>query len=56
MRKACVFGAAGFVGSNISIALVESGWSVVAIDGFLPRTTAAHDNLASIADRITLVD
>jgi UDP-glucose 4-epimerase len=56
MRKACVFGAAGFVGSNISIALVESGWSVGAIDGFLPRTTAAHDNLASIADRITLVD
>jgi UDP-glucose 4-epimerase len=55
MRKACVFGAAGFVGSNISIALVESGWSVQAIDGFLPRTTAAHTNLASITDRITLV-
>jgi UDP-glucose 4-epimerase len=56
MRKACVFGAAGFVGSNISIALVENGWSVGAIDGFLPRTTAAHANIASIADRITLVD
>jgi UDP-glucose 4-epimerase len=56
MRRACVFGGAGFIGSNICIALVETGWSVTAIDGFLPRTTAAHSHLAAIADRITLID
>lgn len=56
MRRACVFGAAGFIGSNIAVALTESGWSVTAIDGFLPRTTAARAHLAPIADRITLLD
>jgi UDP-glucose 4-epimerase len=56
MRRACVFGAAGFIGSNISIALVEGGWSVSAIDGFLPRTTASRVHLDPVADRITLLD
>jgi nucleoside-diphosphate-sugar epimerase len=56
MRHACVFGAAGFIGSNVSAAFVAAGWSVTAVDGFLPRTTAARAHLDAIADRITLVD
>jgi UDP-glucose 4-epimerase len=56
MRQACIFGAGGFIGSNISVALVAAGWSVTAIDGFLPRTSAARAHLDPIIDRIALVD
>ena len=56
MRRACLFGAAGFIGSNVCLALVEAGWRVTAIDGLLPRTTASLGHLSAVADSIVLVD
>jgi nucleoside-diphosphate-sugar epimerase len=51
--RALVTGGAGFIGSHIAQRLVEIGPEVVVLDNFF---TGSRTNLASIADRIRLVE
>jgi dTDP-glucose 4,6-dehydratase len=48
MPRAVITGAAGFIGSHLSEALLDRGWSVVGIDNFL---TGSVDNIAHLAGR-----
>ncbi len=48
MRKAVVFGGAGFIGSTLCRALAEGGWAVSAVDGLLPRTAGDAANLRAV--------
>ncbi len=52
-RKALVTGGAGFIGSHLADALVESGVEVVVVDNL---ATGHRDNLDRIADRITFLE
>lgn len=45
MRRACVTGGAGFIGSNLADALVAGGWEVVVVDNF---TTGRHEFVANL--------
>jgi dTDP-glucose 4,6-dehydratase len=48
MRTAVVTGAAGFLGSHLSDALIARGWSVIAFDNLL---TGRKENLAGLLER-----
>src|SRR6187401_2034271 len=48
MPRAVITGAAGFIGSHLSEALLDRGWSVVGIDNLL---TGSVDNIAHLAGR-----
>jgi len=48
MARAVITGAAGFIGSHLSEALLDRGWSVVGIDNLL---TGSVDNIAHLAGR-----
>jgi UDP-glucuronate 4-epimerase len=51
VNTAIITGAAGFIGSHLSVALVKRGWSVVGVDnfdGFYPRAAKLR-NLAPLA-------
>jgi len=42
--RACLVGAAGFIGSNLTRRLLDEGWEVVGVDNFI---TGRRSNLAS---------
>src|SRR5690348_3565474 len=46
--RAVITGAAGFIGSHLSEALLDRGWSVVGVDNLLTGSTA---NIAHLANR-----
>ncbi|MCU0934540.1 MAG: NAD(P)-dependent oxidoreductase [Gammaproteobacteria bacterium] len=48
MRRAVVFGGAGFIGSTLCEALAKHGWAVRAVDGLLPRTAGDAANLIGV--------
>jgi dTDP-glucose 4,6-dehydratase len=48
MPRAVITGAAGFIGSHLSEALLDRGWSVVGIDNLL---TGSLDNIAHLVGR-----
>jgi dTDP-glucose 4,6-dehydratase len=48
MPRAVITGAAGFIGSHLSEALLDRGWSVVGVDNLL---TGSVDNIAHLAGR-----
>src|SRR5258705_12875717 len=48
MPRAVITGAAGFIGSQLSEALLDRGWTVVGIDNLL---TGSVDNIAHLAGR-----
>jgi dTDP-glucose 4,6-dehydratase len=48
MPRAVITGAAGFIGSHISEALLDRGWSVVGVDNLL---TGSTENIAHLANR-----
>ncbi len=48
-----ITGGAGFIGSNIAIELARRGERITILDNF---STGRYDNLASIRDRITVID
>ena len=48
-----ITGAAGFIGSNLTRAILERGHAVVGIDNFL---TGKRENLAGIAGEFELVE
>ncbi|MEM9186052.1 MAG: SDR family oxidoreductase [Planctomycetota bacterium] len=53
MAKCLVTGGAGFIGSHLAEALVERGDTVTVLDNL---STGKRENLAAIADKITLVE
>jgi dTDP-glucose 4,6-dehydratase len=48
MPRAVITGAAGFIGSHLSEALLDRGWSVVGVDNLL---TGSTENIAHLANR-----
>jgi dTDP-glucose 4,6-dehydratase len=48
MPRVVITGAAGFIGSHLSEALLERGWSVVGVDNLL---TGSIENIAHLANR-----
>lgn len=55
-KRALVTGGLGFIGSNLAIALVNEGANVTVIDDSTPGCGANLYNVASIQDRIRIVD
>ena len=53
--RALVTGGAGFIGSNLCDALIERGWTVVALDNFITGKRANVEHLAG-DERFTLVE
>ena len=55
IKRACITGGAGFIGSNLADRLIDAGTEVVVVDNF---RTGKHEFLASIRDhpRFTLVE
>lgn len=51
-RKVLVTGGMGFIGSNLSHALVELGAQVTIVDSFIPIYGANEFNIAGIEDRV----
>jgi UDP-glucose 4-epimerase len=53
-RRALITGGAGFLGSNLAIALVEAGAEVTVVDNFLPGHGANRYNLEPVQGRLHL--
>lgn len=53
-KRALITGGAGFLGSNLAIALVDAGCEVALVDNFLPGHGANHYNLEPIRKRVHL--
>lgn len=51
-KRVLVTGGAGFIGSNLTIRLVEMGASVTVVDNMLPRLGGNPFNLKDVIDRI----
>jgi len=53
-KRVLVTGGAGFIGSNLAIALLARGADVLLVDSMLPAYGGSLANLATIADRVRL--
>lgn len=53
-KQVLITGGAGFIGSNLAIALVELGAHVLIVDAMIPGYGGNLHNLAPVADRVTL--
>ncbi|MCH2171324.1 NAD-dependent epimerase/dehydratase family protein [Myxococcota bacterium] len=53
-KRVLVTGGLGFIGSNLSIRLVEAGAEVLIVDSMLPAYGATLDNISGFADRLTV--
>jgi UDP-glucose 4-epimerase len=53
-RRALITGGAGFLGSNLAIALVDAGCQVTLVDNFLPGHGANRYNLEPVRQRVHL--
>jgi UDP-glucose 4-epimerase len=54
-KKVLVTGGLGFIGSNLAIALVESGAEVSVIDALIPQHGGDHYNVAQVASKLRVV-
>lgn len=55
-RRVLVTGGLGFLGSNLTIRLVQLGAAVTVVDSSVIGCGANHNNIESVADRVELID
>nr|WP_113867710.1 NAD-dependent epimerase/dehydratase family protein [Brenneria salicis]NMN92137.1 dTDP-L-rhamnose 4-epimerase [Brenneria salicis ATCC 15712 = DSM 30166]RBP61127.1 dTDP-L-rhamnose 4-epimerase [Brenneria salicis ATCC 15712 = DSM 30166]RLM29823.1 epimerase [Brenneria salicis ATCC 15712 = DSM 30166] len=55
-RNVLISGGAGFIGSNLALALIKKGWSVTVLDNLSPQIHSDDSPLyKSIADKVTFI-